>query len=363
LHRISADGNLDRYVLDSDELSGLGFYSDLNRHLPRFLDRLGYLSGGLSYLVWGGVAVNLVLQALGLCKKYYSLHDVEMMLVGGDGRICYSDDLLLDLNSLLANTAGLPLVVGGIPIWRQYSGLPLATFSLNRVHLRDGDLDINRLALVVEDAGRLVTIEDPSACMRALVRGDRTIAMVEASDLQSVEQLARRVYRTISKAIRFDIVAQLGLAALSQDLLRQIILRFMDRVSAGIRGEHAERCLSPSERAWLSRNAIADRSSAGNWLAKRTLIETTIRTAGIYGVSSTDREGFLAFFRGELPCSETVVGHSLLGLLKMEIGAVSTVLHEDGNVGAEAYAAFVKHQLPGAEALCRMYSRHDPGGR
>lgn len=205
----------------------------------------------MSYIVWGGVAANLVLQTQGLCQTHHSVHDVEMMLVGGDGRILFSNGLVLHLNSFLANDVGLPLVVGGVPTWQKYSGKPATSFSLTRAQLRDGDLDINRLALIVEGDGRIVMVEDPSGFLRTLVRGDKTVSMMDASDLRSVEQLARRVYRTISKVIRLEIAAGLALSDSSRNLLSQLVRRFRAMVEANV----GEAGWPAGRRSLLSRHA------------------------------------------------------------------------------------------------------------
>jgi hypothetical protein len=76
----SLDSNLERWEVDIERLRQLPFFDALNRFMEEFFTR-NLVDNRVSYVIWGGVAANLMLAVIGRSGIHYSFHDVELFLV------------------------------------------------------------------------------------------------------------------------------------------------------------------------------------------------------------------------------------------------------------------------------------------
>ena len=111
-------------------------------------------------------------------------------------------------------------------------------FQKDRVMLNDGDLLLNSVILIIDRTREKNYVEAPAGTFQALLAGENAIEMKDTSDLQSIDRIARRIYRNISKSIRFEIVAGLTLSVKSQGRLEGLIDSYTKKLDDYFNGSH-----------------------------------------------------------------------------------------------------------------------------
>ena len=304
----------ERFLVGSASLTQFPFFRVLHAAVDKVLDEQSAAHGRLSYVIWGGVATNLALYLTGRCRVHYSFHDVELLLTRG-GRIYHSESLVGALRLILLAEKGLSLDVGGLSVARMKQGTLIEDFQRDRSLLRDGDLLLNNIVLMVgRDNGELA-LEGPVGTLRALVLGDAELAMRDASGLRSVDRISRRVYRTVSKAIRFEHVAGLSLSESSRGALTSLVDAFTRHLEALFQHPGQANQEWVAAHAWLQGAQIQSVEGGGQWLFEKVVSETAMRLAGLQGLSVLDKAAFEAFVLGAGSGLDGVCDHPLVQLV------------------------------------------------
>lgn len=349
----TTDPRIERWSVSHEDLRRLPFFSDLDVCIRGVLDHLENSFGLLEYVIWGGVAVNLLLCLTRRCQIHYAFHDVELLLIKND-KIFESEYITGLLRSKLMSK--IMLDIGGVAIARIHNGETVNSFGCVRAGLLDGDLLLNHVILIVNNQEQRVIIEAPSGTVSALLCGESDLEMHDASGLKTIDRVARRLYRTISKAIRFERVCGLSLSRKSLAALSRMI----DFYIAGLQGFfEGGRNVSKQECAQVENffNGIKIKSTTDGhkWLFERVVSETAMRLAGIYGLSSLDRTSFVRLVLGGVSSGASVFEHPLIRLLGKGLG-VQPSITDRSEIAGRIYEAFRNYQRPGAELLKDKYS-------
>lgn len=217
----SLDSNLEHLEVDIERLRQLPFFDALNRFMEEFFTR-NLVDNRVSYVIWGGVAANLMLAVIGRSGIHYSFHDVELFLVR-DEKIYQPEGLTDALKEDFSSNDHFLLEIGGQSIVKIREGMSVENFQKDRVLLNDGDLYLNNVILIVDRINEKVFVEAPAGTFQALLAGENTLEMKDMSDLRYIDRIARRIYRNISKSIRFEKVAGLMLSTETKGRLERLL--------------------------------------------------------------------------------------------------------------------------------------------
>lgn len=353
----SSDSKIERLEIDYERLKQLPFFCALDTFMMEFFARNGVTHFQVSYVIWGGVATNLMLEIIGRTRFHYSLHDVELFLVR-DGNIYQPESLIDVLTEDLSSDDHFLLEVGGQAIAKVREGLSVENFQTARIHLNDGDLYLNNVILIADRVKDTVFVEAPAGIFQALVAGADTLEVKDASNLRHIDRLARRIYRNISKAIRFEQVAGLTLSAAAKESLERLLDSYSNKLDEYFRGT-----VMPLEEMeitdkWIANAKIVSVESGKRWIYLMALSETAKRLAGLQGLSSLDQVGFCSFLLGEKPSASTLFEHPLIEIVRKCLADPAwpsrTAVRLD--IAQRCYLDFSKYQRPGAEKLCEAYS-------
>lgn len=351
------DSKIERFAVDVKLLKQLPFFSALDRFMKEFFTRNGVTEHQISYVIWGGLAANLMLSLIGKSGTHYSLHDIELFLLKG-GQIYQPEGLIEALRKDLSSNERFLLEVGGQNIIKALEGESVEDFQKKRVHRNDGDLYLNSMVLIVDQIERRVFVEAPLGTFRGLLTGENALKMKDASDLQHIDQLARRIYRNISKLIRFQQVAGLTVTSETKHHLESLIDSYSNKLDEYFCGSFMPPEEKQSTEEWLSNAKILTVESGKRWLFLNTLSETAKRLAGLQDLSSLDQAGFCRFLLGEEPNVDTLFDHPLIQLVRNNLTDPTwpSVAAIKLDIANQCYLDFFKYQTPGAEKLCGIYS-------
>lgn len=351
------DPFIERFEVDVNRLKQLPFFDAIDRFMEEFFNGNNRTDSQLSYVIWGGVAANLLLVLTGRTKAYYSIHDVELFLVR-DGSIYYHNGYSDILKENLLSNDNFLLELGGQFIIKNKNGVTVEEFQKERIYLNDGDLHLNNVILIVDCNNGKVFFEAIAGTCNALLAGANTLEMKNAADLIYAPRLGRRIYRNISKAIRFEHVAGLTFSKSAKDRLEKLINTYLMKLEEYFSGE----VLTPEERditkEWTLSSNIFSVESGVKWLYLTTLSETAKRLAGLHGLNSLDKQRFERFIFGEDGNTTSLINHPLIELVRKCV-TDSTWPSQSGNrsfIAESCYLDFYKYQRPGAEKLCSAYS-------
>ncbi len=351
------DSKIERFAVDVKRLKQLPFFAALDRFMKDFFTRNGVTDPQMSYVIWGGLAANLMLNLTGRSGTHYSLHDIELFLSKG-GKIYQPEGLIEALRKDFSSNERFLLEVGGQPIVKALEGESVEDFQKKRIHRNDGDLYLNSVILIADHIERRVFVEAPSGTFRGLLAGENALEMKDASDLRHIDRLARRIYRNISKSIRFQQVAGLTLTTETKHQLESLIESYSNKLDDYFRGSSMPSEEKDITEEWLANAKIVGVESGKRWLFLMTLSEAAKRLAGLQGLSSLDQAGFCRFLLGEEPNVNTLFDHPLIQLVQKNLtdptwpSGVAIRL----DIAQQCYLDFFKYQKPRAEKLREMYS-------
>lgn len=352
----SLDSNLERWEVDIERLRQLPFFDALNRFMEEFFTR-NLVDNRVSYVIWGGVAANLMLAVIGRSGIHYSFHDVELFLVM-DEKIYQPEGLTDALEEDFSSNDQFLLEIGGQSIVKIREGMPVENFQKDRVLLNDGDLYLNNVILIIDRINKKVFVEAPTGTFQALLAGGNTLEMKDMSDLRYIDRIARRIYRNISKSIRFEKVAGLMLSAETKGRLEKLLDSYSKKLDEYFSGS----IMSLEERKiteeWIANAKIANVESGKRWIFLMTLSETAKRLAGLQGINSLDQVGFIRFLLGEESSATSLFDHPLIQLVQK---GLTDPIRPSGfdvrrDIAKRCYSDFFKYQKPGAEKLREAYS-------
>lgn len=352
----SLDSNLERWEVDIERLRQLPFFDALNRFMEEFFTR-NLVDNRVSYVIWGGVAANLMLAVIGRSGIHYSFHDVELFLVR-DEKIYQPEGLTDALEEDFSSNDQFLLEIGGQSIVKIREGMPVENFQKDRVLLNDGDLYLNNVILIIDRINKKVFVEAPTGTFQALLAGGNTLEMKDMSDLRYIDRIARRIYRNISKSIRFEKVAGLMLSAETKGRLEKLLDSYSKKLDEYFSGS----IMSLEERKiteeWIANAKIANVESGKRWIFLMTLSETAKRLAGLQGINSLDQVGFIRFLLGEESSATSLFDHPLIQLVQK---GLTDPIRPSGfdvrrDIAKRCYSDFFKYQKPGAEKLREAYS-------
>jgi hypothetical protein len=352
----SLDSNLERWEVDIERLRQLPFFDALNRFMEEFFTR-NLVDNRVSYVIWGGVAANLMLAVIGRSGIHYSFHDVELFLVR-DEKIYQPEGLTDALEEDFSSNDQFLLEIGGQSIVKIREGMPVENFQKDRVLLNDGDLYLNNVILIIDRINKKVFVEAPTGTFQALLAGGNTLEMKDMSDLRYIDRIARRIYRNISKSIRFEKVAGLMLSAETKGRLEKLLDSYSKKLDEYFSGS----IISLEERKiteeWIANAKIANVESGKRWIFLMTLSETAKRLAGLQGINSLDQVGFIRFLLGEESSATSLFDHPLIQLVQK---GLTDPIWPSGfdvrrDIAKRCYSDFFKYQKPGAEKLREAYS-------
>lgn len=351
------DSKVERFSVNVTRLRQIPFFDALDRFMKDFFMRNGVTDQQISYVIWGGLAANLMINLLGKSGTYYSLHDIELFLLKG-GKIYQPEGLSEALRKDFSSNEYFHLEVGGQAIIKALEGVSVEDFQKQRIHRNDGDLYLNNLILIVDQREVRVLVDAPSGTLQELLAGGIALKMKDVSDLRHINQLARRIYRNISKSLRFQQVAGLTLTAETKHQIESLI----DSYSNKLEGYFSSSGMSPEEKAvtaeWLANAEIVNVESGKRWLLLKTLSETAKRTAGLQGLSSLDKIGFYRFFLGDAAHANNLFEHPWIHMVQDSLTdpAWPSAIATRRDLAQQCWLDFVQYQKPGAENLCEIYS-------
>jgi hypothetical protein len=302
-----------------------------------------------------------MLEVIGRTRVHYSLHDVELCLVR-DGKIYQPEGLIDVLTENLSSDGHFLLEVGGQAIVKVREGLSVEDFQTARIHLNDGDLYLNNVVLIADRVKGNILVEAPAGTFQALLAGADTLEVKDASNLRHIDRLVRRIYRNISKTIRFEQVAGLTLSAAAEESLERLLDSYMNKLD-----EYFSGTVMPLEEReitekWIANAKIVSVESGKRWIYVMAMSETAKRLAGLQGLSSLDQVGFCRFLLGEEPSATTLFEHPLIEIVRKCLTDPAwpsrTAVRMD--IAKRCYLDFAKYQRPGAEKLCAAYSLPSP---
>lgn len=250
------------------------------------------------------------------------------------------------------------LEIGGQSIVKIREGMPVENFQKDRVLLNDGDLYLNNVILIIDRINKKVFVEAPTGTFQALLAGGNTLEMKDMSDLRHIDRIARRIYRNISKSIRFEKVAGLMLSAETKGRLEKLLDSYSKKLDEYFSGS----IISLEERKiteeWIANAKIANVESGKRWIFLMTLSETAKRLAGLQGINSLDQVGFIRFLLGEESSATSLFDHPLIQLVQK---GLTDPIWPSGfdvrrDIAKRCYSDFFKYQKPGAEKLREAYS-------
>ena len=352
----SLDSNLEHLEVDIERLRQLPFFDTLNRFMEEFFTR-NLVDNRVSYVIWGGVAANLMLAVIGRSGIHYSFHDVELFLVR-DEKIYQPEGLTDALKEDFSSNDHFLLEIGGQSIVKIREGMSVENFQKDRVLLNDGDLYLNNVILIVDRINEKVFVESPAGTFQALLAGENTLEMKDMSDLRYIDRIARRIYRNISKSIRFEKVAGLMLSTETKGRLERLLDSYSKKLDEYFSGS----IMSLEEREiteeWIANAKIANVESGKWWIFLMTLSETAKRIAGLQGINSLDQVGFIRFLLGEESSATSLFDHPLIQLVQK---GLTNPIRPSGfdvrrDIAKRCYSDFFKYQKPGAEKLREAYS-------
>lgn len=353
------DSKVERFSVDVKRLKQQPFFDELDRFMKDFFVRNEVTDPQISYVIWGGVAANLMLNLLGRTGTYYSLHDIELFLLKG-GKIYPPEGLSEALRQGFSSNEHFLIEVGGQAIIKALEGVSVEDFQKQRIHRNDGDLYLNNFILIVDRREDRILVDAPSGTLQELLAGGIALKMKDVSDLRHINQLARRIYRNISKSLRFQQVAGLTLTAETKHQIESLIDSYSNKLDSYFRSS----ILSPEEKAvtaeWLANANIINVESGKRWLFRKTLSETAKRLAGLQGLSSLDKIGFYRFILGEEAHVNTLFDHPWIHMVQNNLtdpawpSAIATRL----DIAQQCWLDFVQYQKPGVENLSEIYSRN-----
>jgi len=353
----SLDSQIERLEIDIERLKRLPFFGAFDRLMEEFFTRNGVTNHQISYTIWGGVAANLLLGVTGRSRVHYSLHDIELFLVR-DGKIYQPEDLTEVLKEDFLSDDRFLLEVGGQSIVKVTEGVSVEDFQKKRIHLNDGDLYLNNVILIADRIKGKVIVEAPVGTFQALLAGENTLEMKDTSDLRHIDRLARRIYRTISKSIRFELVAGLTLSAAAKERLERLLDSYSKKLDEYFNGAVMPLGERGITEKWIANAKVVSVESGKRWIYLMALSETAKRLAGLQGLSSLDQAGFCRFLLGEEPSATTLFDHPLIQLVRKGLidpawpsGAAVRL-----DIAKRCYLDFFKYQKPGVEKLCEAYS-------
>jgi len=242
----------------------LPFFLNLDKMLNEF-----YISktNGISYVIWGGVATNLLLQFTNQTNIFFSTHDIEMFFEK-DNKILLDNSLYANLNSRLMNDYSI--TIGGISILNRIGVKTVSKFQEDRINLKDGDLFINNIAIRVYNDK--IIVNSSKETLNRIFSRNNLIQMKNKDDLCSIHSISRRIYRTVSKAIRFETYSNLRLDNKATNEMKKLIELFIFKLKVCfVDGKIVK------NNEWLKQNKINNYKQGVNWLYKKTLSETAKR--------------------------------------------------------------------------------------
>lgn len=358
----SSDPRTERFQIAADRLQRLPFFCALHEHMMDFFKRNQVVHGEMSYMVWGGLAANWVLCTTGRCGIHYAFHDIELLFTKA-GKIYRSDDLVEALRLEFMSDGSFLLDVDGEFIGTMKDGMSIEDFQRERLGLRDGDLWLNNLIVIVDCANGKVYAEAPAGTFQALFSGISKLEMKDGSDLRYIDRLARRIFRTVGKAIRFEEVAGLSLSDDSQDFLKRLLVSYAQKLEAHFAGLAMPEDEQTITATWIAGAGVGCPQTGKRWLYERVVSETAKRMAGLRGLSSLDREGFLIFVLGENPGGPPLFDHPLIQLVRSSLGEMvwESETMPRSEIARKCYEDFRAYQRPGAERLRDRYSMDATG--
>jgi hypothetical protein len=330
------------------ELRRLPFFAQLDHCVLRLLDRTGQ-SHELSYVVWGGVAANLLLQLLGVTRTFYSVHDIELFFVRR-GEVHDNDRLCRLLDAELSSDSRFGFSVGGSGIIRSLGTVTWDHFQLARIRLPDGDLQLNNVAICIDRLLGRALITGPEGTLCSLVNGDRNLELKPAQGIVTIDRLARRISRTVAKVMRLETVSPLKLSSTGNAQIVSFLDQFIHKAT--------DNRPEPATTAWLNERDLRDGSEARRWLYGLIVSETAKRMAALHGISSAVPTDFSRWLIGERALTSVTLSNPLVeGCRALLLGRAWTPRPDMiAALGRRCLRDFQLYQKPGAERLVATYS-------
>lgn len=351
------DPSIDIFEISIDDIKILPFFKKFHNFITNFITRNYGAHHNITYIIWGGVASNILLQLTGKTNLYYSLHDIELFLAK-DGFIHNHGDILEKLNNELKLNNEFLLEIGGLPIIKNKVGMSLNEYQKRRIYLKNGDLCLNDVIMIVDCIKGKVIIETATGTCHALLAGINTIETKDPSEIKHINRISRRIYRTISKAIRYEYVAGLTLSSESRKCINNLLAEYIKKLDEFFINEPSELDEIESTKQWISNEKIISTESGKRWLYLTTLSETAKRLAGLQYLSSLNRTEFLKFLLDEESIITNILEHPLIEIIRkcLDDPDWPSITSVRVDIAERCYSDFSKYQRPGAEKLCALYS-------
>ncbi|WP_141513623.1 hypothetical protein [Ramlibacter sp. WS9] len=341
---------IEQVVFRRDRFCEWPFFKAFDDSVGDFLNRSEYRHQSHSYVIWGGVASDVLLGVFGASVEHYSLHDIEFFFVC-DGHIATDNAITSAFNSEVSTDPRFLLELGGGSIVQRLGYISVLEFQRQRALRRDGDLFLNSVALAVDRKLNSVIVSAPRGTIESI--GRATLLVKDSADISSASSASRRICRNVSKAIRYERVAALHAGP---DLTASIaqLVRLYCKHADDHTWNHTAALTSFFPSDWILGGRLTSAQERKTWLWTRTLSEVSKRLAGLSGCSSLD---FLAFKKCVLTYLEELSGHPLMLAVRQNLLETGWCeIEVDAEIIKGFFTDFQRYQKPFAETLRTMYS-------
>lgn len=347
----SFNPEIESISIDIKRLEEYPLFNKINKFMEDFFHQ-NDLNDQISYVIWGGVAANLMLNAIGRTDKCYSYHDIELFLIKNEN-IYLPNELIEKLKKSISSNGHFLLDLGGIPIVQNFNGMNVNDFQKQRVSRKDGDLILNNVILSINRVKQQVIMKAPKGTFLNIISGDNSIKMKNASDLQDIHQISRRIYRNISKSIRLEEAANLVVYEETMHSLERLIKDYILKLDYFFNNSISQSEDKKFIKKWILLKNIENIEIGEKWLYKITLSETSKRLAGLRGVNSLDFPSFCRIFLPDNPNSISLFNHPLIHLIRRDWKnpAWPEDIEERFSIIKDCYCDFIQYQKPDAEKM------------
>lgn len=257
---------LERLDVPLDRVLGLPAYQAIYEQARPILSHNGGENG---FVIWGGLAANLLLMLSGHTRQHFCIHDIEIFSTTGDA-IANDSGFAAELQHRLAAAGDLPLPVGGSGIVGQKAGMSVREFQRQRVTLLDGDLLLHNIVASHSIGSDTVCFILPRELKASLCAASFEIRCKSSAGLDSAEKIARRIRRNVSKATRFH---ELTAARISSSLIDETVSHFHRFLTLSVASAPTLGSCGSSAAA----GSFDTPADAAHWLCSGVLAETAMR--------------------------------------------------------------------------------------
>jgi len=340
--------NRDRLDIDFEQLATIPFLKAFDKLFNSMLPIEHKNEYG--YVIWGGVAINILLQHLKICRTFYSYHDIELFLLKNN-KLVYSSELIKSLETELIQNGNFGLLIGGLRIIEKFNPKNLDTFQDNRIENQDGDLEINNIIYVSNNKEKY--FDGPKNTIDRLRNKDFKLRMKDDHKLQNLDRVSRRIYRTISKLFRLSQITKLKTHKTLDENVDKLISSYEEIVTSAFQFIETDNV----NLKWLQNKNINSLPQALKWLYIISVTEILKRIAGIQDLNLIPIPKFNEYFFPNQILSKNISQNRILCVIKSRyfISCGTNIEFTKTNL-ADIHCEYLNYQKGNQSKTTELYS-------